>query len=147
MSIYAKNKLMSNCKVGSNQVSKITLGSTTIWENWTGPYSASKEDPNTGEYRANAGVSWSFSKPGIKLIYAHSEGHSSHEEYGRARIYITTSDGKYSNTTISQGSAGVDAGTTWNGTIENVTFVGCSLEGTVNNKNCVGTIRYYKRGS
>ena len=34
MSIYAKNKSMSNCKVGNNQVSKIVFNGKTIWENW-----------------------------------------------------------------------------------------------------------------
>lgn len=147
MSIYANNKLMSNCKIGDKQVSKIVFNDKTIWENWTGPYSSTKEDPDEGAYRANAGVSWRFSAPGIKLIRAYSNGYSSNEEYSESWVRISTSDGKYNNTVISKSSTGTYVSTTWTGTIENVTYVSCSNEGTVNKKNCVGGITYYQRGS
>ena len=146
MSIYAKNKSMSNCKVGDNQVSKILLNDQIIWENWTGPYSESKSDP-ASSYRNVASVSWSFSK-GVKLVYAHSTAGNKNSEQNRAKIYISTSDGKYNTTCISDsGTSDFEIGTGWSGEIENVTYVKCTSEGTVNVKWCNGEVKYYKKGS
>lgn len=116
-----------------------------VANNWIGPISEEKEDPNNGDYRNTASVSWSFN-PGVRLISAFTEGSSSHEEYGRAKIYISTSDGRYNNTLVRESEPMNTAWTSWDGDLENVTYVRCEIDGTVNKKNCLGQIKYYRKG-
>ena len=116
-----------------------------VANNWIGPFSEEKKDPNNGNYRNTASVSWSFN-PGVRLISAYSEGASSHEEYGRAKIYISTSDGRYNNTLVRESEPMNTAWISWDGDLENVTYVRCEIDGTVNKKNCTGQIKYYRKG-
>lgn len=148
MPIYNNNKAMSNCKVGSKQVAKITLGTKTIWENWTGPYSETKTDDYGSTYRTTASVSWSFASPGVKLVSAWTEGSNKNKEQNVSKIRISTSDGKYNNTLVANsGASDFDSYTSFSKETENVTYIWCANENTVNIKKCIGGIKYYKRGS
>ena len=86
MSIYAKNKSMSNCKVGSNQVSRIVFNGKTIWENWKS-WSAS----NSGSWDSypsspkDVGIS-TGSNIRVQYIYAYAEKTYIEGEYGSVSI-------------------------------------------------------------
>lgn len=133
------------CKINTSNFEATSNESGVVDYNWIGPISEEKKDPNNGDYRNTASVSWSFN-PGVRLISAYSEGASSHEEYGRAKIYISTSDGRYNNTLVRESEPMNTAWTSWDGDLENVTYVRCEIDGTVNKKNCTGQIKYYKKG-
>lgn len=133
------------CKINTSNFEATSNESGIVDYNWIGPISEEKKDPNNGNYRNTASVSWSFN-PGVRLISAYSEGASSHEEYGRAKIYISTSDGRYNNTLVRESEPMNTAWTSWDGDLENVTYVRCEIDGTVNKKNCTGQIKYYKKG-
>lgn len=133
------------CKINTSNFEATSNESGVVDYNWIGPISEEKKDPNNGDYRNTASVSWSFN-PGVRLISAYSEGASSHEENGRAKIYISTSDGRYNNTLVRESEPMNTAWTSWDGDLENVTYVRCEIDGTVNKKNCTGQIKYYKKG-
>lgn len=133
------------CSINTSGFGVTSNESGVVDYNWIGPISEEKKDPNNGDYRNTASVSWSFN-PGIRLISVYSEGASSHEEYGRAKIYISTSDGRYNNTLVRESEPMNTAWTSWDDDLENVTYVRCEIDGTVNKKNCTGQIKYYKKG-
>lgn len=106
---------------------------------WTGQ-SSEKTNDSGSDYVTNIGVSWNFS--GVRLTYAYSEGNDKNGDSNYARVFVTTSDGKYNNTQIAS-AYGVNVGATWNGTIDNVTYVACDFNGTNSVKELTGKIRYY----
>lgn len=107
-----------------------------VWTQNTGHL----EKDSGSDYVTNVGVSWNLNN--VRLTYARSEGYDKNSDSNYARVFVSTSDGKYNNTQLGQ-NYGVNPVYTWSGTIDNVTYVACDFNGTNSVKQVIGDITYY----